>query len=212
MSRKRVVLVIAVVLVVTIASAMSWLVVKQDMSMTEIFSKIGITKNSDATVAIVPIITDSTISAETTLDTESASTTTTTTTSTTVPTVTTLPETLCIRLGQCQFANLADVDFSSLQLSSNNFSAASLVYGNFTKANLEKAIFTRADLRRAIFVSANLTGVDFTKATMTDANLEGATLTDAIFCDVDFKTLLGTTESQLAKIKKFKSKDNIYCP
>ena len=188
---------------------MSWLVVKQDMSMTEIFSKIGITKNSDATVANVSI------SAETTISTESASTTTTTTTSTTVPTVTTvttLPETLCIRLGQCQFANLADVDFSSLQLSSNNFSAASLVNGNFTKANLEKAIFTRAHLRRAIFVGANLTGVDFTKATMTDANLEGATLIDAIFCDVDFKTLLGTTESQLAKIKKFKSKDNIYCP
>ena len=121
MSWKRVVLVIAVVLVVAIASAMSWLVVKQDMSMTEIFSKIGITKNSDATVANVSI------SAETTISTESASTTTTTTTSTTVPTVTTLPETLCIRLGQCQFANLADVDFSSLQLSSNNFSAASLV-------------------------------------------------------------------------------------
>jgi uncharacterized protein YjbI with pentapeptide repeats len=47
---------------------------------------------------------------------------------------------------------------------------------------------------------------------MVGANMEGANLTDAIFCDVDLKTLVGTTESQLGKAKKFKSKGKIYCP
>jgi uncharacterized protein YjbI with pentapeptide repeats len=47
---------------------------------------------------------------------------------------------------------------------------------------------------------------------MTGANLEGANLTDAIFCDVDMKSFVGTTDAQIAKAKKFKTKGKVYCP
>ncbi|NDC91463.1 MAG: hypothetical protein EB089_06375, partial [Acidimicrobiia bacterium] len=62
------------------------------------------------------------------------------------------------------------------------------------------------------FAGANLSGVDFTAASMIGVNMEGANLTDAIFCDVDVKVLVGTTSSQMSKVKKFKSKGKIYCP
>ncbi|HBZ62737.1 MAG TPA: hypothetical protein DEO42_08070 [Acidimicrobium sp.] len=128
------------------------------------------------------------------------------------PTTTTVLDTMCVKLTQCQFANLVGVDFSRLQLDFQNFSVASLSGANFTGANLAKSLFIRADLSNVNFAGANLSGVDFTAANMTGANMEGANLTDAIFCDVDVKTLIGTTDSQLGKAKKFKSKGKIYCP
>lgn len=146
--------------------------------------------------------------------------TTTTTTSTTSTTTTTLPptttttvlDTLCIKFTQCQYANLVGVDFSRLQLDFQNFSVATLTGASFAGANLAKSLFIRADLTNVNFVGANLSGVDFTAALMTGANLEGANLTDAIFCDVDLKSFSGTTTSQLAKVKKFKTKGKTYCP
>ena len=139
-------------------------------------------------------------------------TTTTTTTTTVPPTTTTVLDTLCVKLTQCQFANLVGVDFSRLQLDFQNFSVASLTGASFVGANLAKSLFIRADLSNVNFTGANLAGVDFTAANMTGANMEGANLTDAIFCDVDLKILTGTTSSQLGKVKKFKSKGKIYCP
>ena len=128
------------------------------------------------------------------------------------PTTTTVLDTLCVKLTQCQFANLVGVDFSRLQLDFQNFSVASLAGASFVGANLAKSLFIRADLSSVNFTGANLSGVDFTAANMTGANMEGANLTDAIICDVDVKALVGTTESQLGKVKKFKSKGKIYCP
>ncbi|MFM8836935.1 MAG: pentapeptide repeat-containing protein [Actinomycetota bacterium] len=121
-------------------------------------------------------------------------------------------DTLCIRLTQCQYANLVGVDFSRLQLDFQNFSVASLAGASFAGTNLAKSLFIRADLSNVNFKGANLSGVDFTAAVMTGANLEGANLTDAILCDVDLKALIGTTDSQVCKAKKFKSKGKIYCP
>lgn len=135
-----------------------------------------------------------------------------TTTTTLPPTTTTVLDTLCIKLTQCQYANLVGVDFSRLQLDFQNFSVATLTGASFSGANLAKSLFIRADLTNVNFSGANLSGVDFTAAAMTGANLEGANLSEAIFCDVDLKTLTGTTESQLGKAKKFKSKGKIYCP
>ena len=135
-----------------------------------------------------------------------------TTTTTLPPTTTTVLDTLCIKLTQCQYANLVGVDFSRLQLDFQNFSVATLTGASFSGANLAKSLFIRADLTNVNFSGANLSGVDFTAANMTGANLEGANLSEAIFCDVDLKTLTGTTESQLGKAKKFKSKGKIYCP
>ena len=135
-----------------------------------------------------------------------------TTTTTMPPTTTTVLDTLCIKLTQCQYANLVGVDFSRLQLDFQNFSVATLTGASFSGANLAKSLFIRADLTNVNFSGANLSGVDFTAAAMTGANLEGANLSEAIFCDVDLKTLTGTTESQLGKAKKFKSKGKIYCP
>ena len=152
---------------------------------------------------------------ETTTTTQTTVETTTTTTTTTTmppPTTTTVLDTLCVKLTQCQFANLVGVDFSRLQLDFQNFSVASLSGANFTGANLSKSLFIRADLLNVNFSGANLAGVDFTAANMTGANMEGANLTDAIFCDVDLKILTGTTSAQLGKVKKFKSKGKIYCP
>ncbi|MEY4196314.1 MAG: hypothetical protein RL482_406 [Actinomycetota bacterium] len=162
-----------------------------------------------------PAVTETTAdddSITTTTETTIETTTTTTTTTTMPPTTTTVLDTLCVKLTQCQFANLVGVDFSRLQLDFQNFSVATLTGASFAGANLAKSLFIRADLSNVNFAGANLSGVDFTAANMTGANMEGANLTDAIFCDVDVKTLVGTTESQLGKVKKFKSKGKIYCP
>ena len=164
---------------------------------------------AEVTETSEPEATETTTATETTVET---TTTTTTTTTMPPPTTTTVLDTLCVKLTQCQFANLVGVDFSRLQLDFQNFSVASLSGANFTGANLSKSLFIRADLLNVNFSGANLAGVDFTAANMTGANMEGANLTDAIFCDVDLKTLTGTTESQLGKVKKFKSKGKIYCP
>ena len=136
----------------------------------------------------------------------------TTTTTTLPPTTTTVLDTLCIKLTQCQYANLVGVDFSRLQLDFQNFSVATLTGASFSGANLAKSLFIRADLTNVNFSGANLSGVDFTAAAMTGANLEGANLTDAIFCDVDMKSFVGTTDAQIAKAKKFKTKGKVYCP
>jgi uncharacterized protein YjbI with pentapeptide repeats len=136
----------------------------------------------------------------------------TTTTTTMPPTTTTVLDTLCIKLTQCQYANLVGVDFSRLQLDFQNFSVATLTGASFSGANLAKSLFIRADLTNVNFSGANLSGVDFTAAAMTGANLEGANLTDAIFCDVDMKSFVGTTDAQIAKAKKFKTKGKVYCP
>ena len=135
-----------------------------------------------------------------------------TTTTTLPPTTTTVLDTLCIKLTQCQYANLVGVDFSRLQLDFQNFSVATLTGASFSGANLAKSLFIRADLTNANFSGANLSGVDFTAAAMTGANLEGANLTDAIFCDVDMKSFVGATDAQIAKVKKFKTKGKVYCP
>lgn len=135
-----------------------------------------------------------------------------TTTTTLPPTTTTVLDTLCIKLTQCQYANLVGVDFSRLQLDFQNFSVATLTGASFTGANLAKSLFIRADLTNVNFSGANLSGVDFTAAAMTGANLEGANLTDAIFCDVDMKAFVGATDAQIAKAKKFKTKGKVYCP
>ncbi len=166
----------------------------------------------------VPEVTESSIVEATevsSVEEETTTTTTSTTTTTTTtlpPTTTTVLDTLCIKFTQCQYANLVGVDFSRLQLDFQNFSVATLTGASFAGANLAKSLFIRADLTNVNFVGANLSGVDFTAAVMTGTNLEGANLTDAIFCDVDLKILTGTTSSQLAKVKKFKSKGKIYCP
>ena len=165
----------------------------------------------------VPEVTESSIVEVTDVSyVEEETTTTTTTTSTTTttlpPTTTTVLDTLCIKFTQCQYANLVGVDFSRLQLDFQNFSVATLTDASFAGANLAKSLFIRADLTSVNFVGANLSGVDFTAAVMTGANLEGANLTDAIFCDVDLKSFTGTTTSQLAKVKKFKTKGKTYCP
>ena len=158
-------------------------------------------------------VTETTVDdASTTTSTETTIETTTTTTTSVPPTTTTVLDKMCVKLTQCQFANLVGVDFSRLQLDFQNFSVASLTGASFAGANLAKSLFIRADVSNVDFSGANLSGVDFTAANMTGANLEGANLTDAIFCDVDLKTLTGTTESQLGKAKKFKSKGKIYCP
>ena len=135
-----------------------------------------------------------------------------TTTTTLPPTTTTVLDTLCIKLTQCQYANLVGVDFSRLQLDFQNFSVATLTGASFSGANLAKSLFIRADLTNVNFSGANLSGVDFTAAAMTGANLEGANLTDAIFCDVDMKSFVGATDAQIAKAKKFKTKGKVYCP
>ena len=166
----------------------------------------------------VPEVTESSIVEATDVSSVKEETTTTTTSTTTTatttlpPTTTTVLDTLCIKFTQCQYANLVGVDFSRLQLDFQNFSVATLTGASFAGANLAKSLFIRADLTNVNFVGANLSGVDFTAAVMTGTNLEGANLTDAIFCDVDLKILTGTTSSQLAKVKKFKSKGKIYCP
>jgi len=142
-----------------------------------------------------------------------ATTTTEMTTTTTMPpTTTTVLDTLCIKLTQCQYANLVGVDFSRLQLDFQNFSVSTFTGASFSCANLAKSLFIRADLTNVNFSGANLSGVDFTAAAMTGANLEGANLTDAIFCDVDMKSFVGTTDAQIAKAKKFKTKGKVYCP
>ena len=164
---------------------------------------------AEVTETSEPEATETTTATETTVET---TTTTTTTTTMPPPTTTTVLDTLCVKLTQCQFANLVGVDFSRLQLDFQNFSVASLSGANFTGANLSKSLFIRADLLNVNFSGANLAGVDFTAANMTGANMEGANLTDAIFCDVDLKILTGTTSAQLGKVKKFKSKGKIYCP
>ena len=164
---------------------------------------------AEVTETSEPEATETTTATETTVET---TTTTTTTTTMPPPTTTTVLDTLCVKLTQCQFANLVGVDFSRLQLDFQNFSVASLSGANFTGANLAKSLFIRADLSNVNFSGANLSGVDFTAANMTGANVEGANLTDAIFCDVDLKILTGTTSAQLGKVKKFKSKGKIYCP
>jgi uncharacterized protein YjbI with pentapeptide repeats len=172
-------------------------------------------ETSVATEVSGPEVTETTADDEsttTTTETTIETTTTTTTTTTMPPTTTTVLDTMCVKLTQCQFANLVGVDFSRLQLDFQNFSVASLTGASFAGANLAKSLFTRADLSNVNFSGANLSGVDFTAANMTGANMEGANLTDAIFCDVDVKTLIGTTDSQLGKAKKFKSKGKIYCP
>ena len=168
----------------------------------------------------VPEVTESSIVEVTDVPSVKEETTTTTTTTTLPPTTTTtLPpttttvlDTLCIKFTQCQYANLVGVDFSRLQLDFQNFSVATLTGASFAGANLAKSLFIRADLTNVNFVGANLSGVDFTAAVMTGTNLEGANLTDAIFCDVDLKSFTGTTTSQLAKVKKFKTKGKTYCP
>ncbi len=173
------------------------------------------TETSVGTEVSVPEVTETTVDDESTTTTETTietTTTTTTTTTTMPPTTTTVLDTLCVKLTQCQFANLVGVDFSRLQLDFQNFSVASLTGASFVGANLAKSLFIRADLSSVNFTGANLSGVDFTAANMTGANMEGANLTDAIICDVDVKALVGTTESQLGKVKKFKSKGKIYCP
>lgn len=158
----------------------------------------------------VPEVTEAPSAEETT--TTTTTTTSSTTTTTLPPTTTTVLDTLCIKFTQCQYANLIGVDFSRLQLDFQNFSVANLTGASFAGANLAKSLFIRADLTNVNFVGANLSGVDFTAAVMTGANLEGANLTDAIFCDVDLKSFTGTTTSQLAKVKKFKTKGKTYCP
>ena len=158
----------------------------------------------------VPEVTESSIVEVT--DVPSVEEETTTTTTTLPPTTTTVLDTLCIKFTQCQYANLVGVDFSRLQLDFQNFSVATLTGASFAGANLAKSLFIRADLTSVNFVGANLSGVDFTAAVMTGTNLEGANLTDAIFCDVDLKSFTGTTTSQLAKVKKFKTKGKTYCP
>ncbi|MCX6530859.1 MAG: pentapeptide repeat-containing protein [Actinobacteria bacterium] len=167
----------------------------------------------------VPEVTESSIVEVTDVPSVKEETTTTTTTTlppttttTLPPTTTTVLDTLCIKFTQCQYANLVGVDFSRLQLDFQNFSVATLTGASFAGANLAKSLFIRADLTNVNFVGANLSGVDFTAAVMTGANLEGANLTDAIFCDVDLKSFTGTTTSQLAKVKKFKTKGKTYCP
>ncbi len=173
------------------------------------------TETSVGTEVSVPEVTETTVDDESTTTTETTietTTTTITTTTTMPPTTTTVLDTLCVKLTQCQFANLVGVDFSRLQLDFQNFSVASLTGASFVGANLAKSLFIRADLSSVNFTGANLSGVDFTAANMTGANMDGANLTDAIICDVDVKVLVGTTESQLGKVKKFKSKGKIYCP
>ena len=174
------------------------------------------TETSVATEVSAPEVTETTVDDESTttapVTTIETTTTTTTTTTTIPPTTTTVLDTLCVKLTQCQFANLVGVDFSRLQLDFQNFSVATLTGASFAGANLAKSLFIRADLSNVNFAGANLSGVDFTAANLTGANMEGANLTDAIICDVDVKTLVGTTESQLGKVKKFKSKGKIYCP
>ena len=167
----------------------------------------------------VPEVTESSIVEVTDVPSVKEETTTTTTTTlppttttTLPPTTTTVLDTLCIKFTQCQYANLVGVDFSRLQLDFQNFSVATLTGASFAGANLAKSLFIRADLTSVNFVGANLSGVDFTAAVMTGANLEGANLTDAIFCDVDLKSFTGATTSQLAKVKKFKTKGKTYCP
>ena len=167
----------------------------------------------------VPEVTESSIVEVTDVPSVKEETTTTTTTTlppttttTLPPTTTTVLDTLCIKFTQCQYANLVGVDFSRLQLDFQNFSVATLTGASFAGANLAKSLFIRADLTNVNFVGANLSGVDFTAAVMTGANLEGANLADAIFCDVDLKSFTGTTTSQLAKVKKFKTKGKTYCP
>jgi uncharacterized protein YjbI with pentapeptide repeats len=174
------------------------------------------TETSVATEVSASEVSETTVDDESTttapVTTIETTTTTTTTTTTIPPTTTTVLDTLCVKLTQCQFANLVGVDFSRLQLDFQNFSVATLTGASFAGANLAKSLFIRADLSNVNFAGANLSGVDFTAANMTGANMEGANLTDAIICDVDVKTLVGTTESQLGKVKKFKSKGKIYCP
>ena len=215
MPKNKLVSVLIAVLVVLIAlgALVTWLYKEDNSTVVSALSKVGISKTS-ATIAPLPEDLPSTTIVDATASTTSTSiATTTTTTSTTVaPTAGTASDALCIRLAQCQFAILNEVDFSRLQLESSDFSAASLIYSNFSSANLSSSQFIRADLRRVNFSAADLSGVDFTAAVMTDTNLEGANLTGAIFCDVDLTTVAGTNEAQMSKIKKFKSKTNTFCP
>ncbi|PHX93508.1 MAG: hypothetical protein CK542_03900, partial [Acidimicrobium sp.] len=165
---------------------------------TSVVAEVTETPEPEVTATTTNDVSDleSTTTTETTIET----TTTTTTTTTVPPTTTTVLDTLCIKLTQCQFANLVGVDFSRLQLDFQNFSVASLSGASFAGANLAKSLFTRADLSNVNFSGANLSGVDFTAANMTGTNMEGANLSEAIFCDVDLKILAGTTSSQLGKV------------
>lgn len=214
--KKSVFVTIAVLVVVgALGALVAWLYAEDNPTVVDALSKVGISKTSETIAPSVVDPTNTTILEESSSATSTtiAPTTTTSTTSTTVsPSELSTADAACIRLAQCQFASLEEVDFSRLQLESIDFSAASLIYANLSGANLASSRFIRADLRRANFSGADLSGADFTASVMTDTNLEGANLNGAIFCDVDLTAFIGANEAQMSKIKKFKSKTNVYCP
>jgi uncharacterized protein YjbI with pentapeptide repeats len=73
-------------------------------------------------------------------------------------------------------------------------------------------VLIRSDLTGANLARANLTNADLTAANLEGANLEGANLTGATICDVALDAVVGTTESQVAKAKKYKTKGKVHCP
>ncbi|MEK7296223.1 MAG: pentapeptide repeat-containing protein, partial [Actinomycetota bacterium] len=119
---------------------------------------------------------------------------------------------MCIKVLQCQFANLVGFDFSNLKLDFVDFSVANLAGAKFIRANLKQASFIRADLTGADFTGANLTSVNFTAAVLAGADFTNANLTSTVICGVDLESLIGITEKQLGQVQVFREKGSRYCP
>jgi uncharacterized protein YjbI with pentapeptide repeats len=78
-----------------------------------------------------------------------------------------------------RFVPTTVVDLDHAQLANGQFSALDLSGADFTGANLAGAQLARANLFEAYLAGANLTGANLVRANFDDANLAGANLTDA---------------------------------
>ncbi len=167
-----------------------------------------------------PVLSPSTTAEPTTTVLEADSTTTVATlpavTTTTVAPVTetTLAPTdeMCIKVLQCQFANLVGFDFSNLKLDFVDFSVATMTGANFTRASLKQATFIRGALTGADFTGANLTSANFTAALLAGADFTNANLTNTVICGVDLESLIGITAKQLDQVQVYREKGSRYCP
>ena len=79
---------------------------------------------------------------------------------------------------QCFSCDLANVNFSGIDLSNTTLVNAHLVQANLKGLNLRTATFTGADLRRA-----NLSNTDLTGAVLLNAKLDYADFTNAKLCN-----------------------------
>lgn len=128
--------------------------------------------------------------------------------------VTTVPgrDYLCIKVLQCQFANLVGFNFSNLKLDFIDFSVANMSAAVLVRANLKQAVMIRVDLTGADLTGANLTSANLTAAVVSGANFTNANLTNTVICGLDLTTAIGITDKQLAQVQVYRDKGSRYCP